>query len=242
MLYKGKYIGCNHTDLLRFGGINSSFDGTFKDEEILIGSGMDYTPCVIGDISDAYLMLKDEIYKIKPTNINELSECIFNTIQKYFGNYDNVSQRMEFNHDIDEINYGFEIGKVSDLKGKNAAMCVERAMLSQNLLTSLGINTYYKASGINKDKNFEVHAYNIIEYKGKYYIFDTAIPTLINDKINPLICEIPKEVYEQIINPNSDIGYSVSVSHFNPLRNVEVDIIYDSGRENIYNVENSKTL
>ena len=150
MLYKEKYIGCNHTDLLRFGGINSSFNGTFKDEEVLIGSVMDYTPCIIGDISDAYLILKDEIYKIKPTNINELSECIFNTILVAACKAC-TSKLVNYNHDIDEINYGFEMGKVSDLKGKNAAMCVERAMLSQNLLTSLDINTYYKSSGINKE-------------------------------------------------------------------------------------------
>ena len=235
-----KYIGCNHTDLLYFGGINSSFNGTFKDEKVLIGTGMDYTPCVIGNINDAYLILKNELYNVKPTNIYELSECVFNTVQKYFGNYDNISQRMNFYHDVDEIEYGFEIGKVSDLKGQNAAMCVERAMLSQNLLTSLGINSYYKASGINKDSKMEVHAYNIIQHNEKYYIFDSTIPTLINDKINPLICEIPKEVYEQIISPQQDIGYSVSVSHFNPLRNTNVSIIYDSGRKDIYSIENSK--
>jgi len=241
MKYKGKYIGCNHTDFAKFGGINSSFNGTFSNEEVLVESGMYYVPCVIGNISDAYQILKDELYIIKPTNIFQLSECIFNTVQKYFGNYENISQRMNFYHDIDEIDYGMEMGKVSNLKGQNAAMCVERAMLSQNLLTSLGINSFYKASGINKDAQPEVHAYNIIEYKEKYYIFDTAIPTLIDNKVNPLICEIPKEVYEEIISPQQDIGYSVAVNHYNPLMNKQVSIIYDSKRDKIYNSENSKT-
>ena len=54
--------------------------------------------------------------------------------------------------DTDFIEDGIPIGKVSDLKGKNAAMCVERAMVAQNLLKLLGINSYYKSSGIIKNK------------------------------------------------------------------------------------------
>lgn len=238
-----KYIGVNHANGLMFGGVNSSFDKPFNNEKVLIGNGIgDIVPCVIGDIKDTYEMLKDELYIIKPNNFYELCECVFNVVQKYFGNYDNIANRMDFYPDLDEIDMGKEIGKVSNLKGMNSAMCIERAMLSQNLLTSLGIKSLFKASGIKKDNNEEAHAYNLVTYNGKNYIFDATIPTLTNEKINPLICEIPDEVFNMISNPSSNIGYSVSVSHFNPLRNNNIDIIYDSNRKDLYTIENPKSL
>ena len=41
MRVNNKYIGCNYTGFSYIGGINSSFNNTFKDEEVLIGSGLD---------------------------------------------------------------------------------------------------------------------------------------------------------------------------------------------------------
>ena len=242
MKYKGRYIGANHANGLMFGGVNSSFNDTFKDEEVLIGNGIgDIIPCVIGDITDAYEALKDELYNTKPSNIQELCECVFNIVFKYFGDYSNIEKRLDFYPDLDLIGMGEEIGKISNLKGQNAAMCVERAMLSQNLLTSLGIDSTFKISGIKKDNSNEVHAYNLISYKDKHYIFDSTIPTLYNEKINPLICEIPQDVFEKISSKESNIGYSVSIEHFNPLKNTNVTIVYDSDRENTYDLNEQKT-
>lgn len=126
-------------------------------------------------------------------------------------------------------------------------MCVERAALSQNLLTSIGINSFFKTSGIIKNDNKEVHSYNLIEYKGKYYIFDASMPNLINGQVNPLIAEINKESFDLLSSPISDLGISVTVSHYNPYRDYDVTVTYDSNREKHIEVDsltskNSKQL
>ena len=83
----------------------------------------------------------------------------------------------------------------------------------------------------------DVHSYNLIEYQGKYYIFDTAIPNLINGQVSPLIAEIDKESFELLSSPISDFGISVTVSHYNPYRNYDVTITYDSNREKCIEVD-----
>ena len=155
-------------------------------------------------------------------------------IEDYFGDYSNIDERMNNYPDTDFIEDGVPIGKVSDLKGKNAAMCVERAMVAQNLLKLLGINSYYKCSGIIKNGKKDVHSYNVVEYGGRYYIFDAAIPTLIDGEISPIVAEISKEVFEQLIQVRTREGISVEVSHFNPLRDEDINVVYDAGRDRKY--------
>ena len=235
MKYNGKYIGANHTASgMRFGGINSSFKEIFKDEEVLIGSGFDIIPCQIGNINECYQILKDKIEQKKPIKFETLCEIVFEVVQNYFGDYSNIEKRMDNYTELDFIQTKEDIGKVSNLKGKNRAMCTERAMLSQNLLKSIGINSIFKCSSIINNDKEEIHAYNILEHNKKYYIYDATIPTYKNNIITPIIIEIPKEVYEKIISPEQGVGYSVEVTHYNPLMKNEKHIIYDAGREQIY--------
>ena len=243
----GKYIGANHVHGTWFGGIDSSFGGVFQDEEVLIGSGLDYIPCVIGDISGAYILFGKNVAERQPHTFEDYSICMMKTIQDYFGDYSNIDERMDNYPDLDYIQDGLPMGKVSDLRGKNSAMCVERAALSQNLLTSIGINRFFKTSGIIKNENKEVHSYNLIEYQGKYYIFDSSMPNLIDDQVNPLIAEINKESFDLLSSPISDLGISVTVSHYNPYRDYDVTVTYDSNREKHIEVDsltskNSKQL
>ena len=244
MKKNGKYIGANHSaNGMRFGGIDSSFNGIFTNEEVLIGTGLsEITPCQIGNINECYTILKEKINEKQPKDFETICECVFDTVQEYFGDYSNIKSRMSFYKDIDIIEKEEDIGKVSNLKGKNAAMCVERAMLSQNLLKSLEINSTYKCSGIKNNGLDEVHAYNIVNNNDKYYIFDATIPTMTNNKINPLIIEIPKEVYEQITSPNISTGYSVEVNHYAPLTDTDKNIVYDAGREKLYQKKEDNTV
>ena len=54
------YIGCNHVGRSYLGGIMSSYDREFTDQEVLIETGIaDIVPCVMGDVSDAYKILKE---------------------------------------------------------------------------------------------------------------------------------------------------------------------------------------
>jgi len=241
MKINDRYIGCNYTGFSYIGGINSSFNGTFKDEEVLIGSGLDYIPCVMGNVNDAYEMLKKNIKEYNANSFEEICECIYETVNTYFNGIDNVSTRMSYYKDFDDIKSEEDITRVSSLKGKGAAMCVERSMLSQNLLKSLGFNAFYKSSGIKNNDKLEVHAYNLVENDGKYYLFDSSIPTISNGKISPLITEIPKAVFNQISSPEQRIGYSIEVSHYNPLRDKDVHIVYDVNRKNIYDATNNNS-
>lgn len=229
-----KYIGANHVNGTWFGGIDSSFNGVFQDEQVLIGSGLDYIPCVIGDISSIYIMFGKNVAERQPHTFEDYCICMMKTIQEYFGDYSNIEERMNNYPDIDLIEEGLPMGKVSDLKGKNAAMCVERAMVAQNLLRLLGINSYYKCSGIMKNGKKEVHAYNLVEFQGKYYVFDATMPTVKDEEISPVVAEIPQEVFEELIKVRTREGISVEVAHYNPLRDEDINVVYDSGRDKNY--------
>lgn len=244
MRENGKYIGANHTATgIVFGGIVSSFDQSFTTEEVLIEAGIgDIIPCVIGNIKNAYTLLEQEIKATNPKTIEQLTETVFKVVQAYFGDYSNISERMSFYPAIDDIETNDQIGQISSLQGKNSAMCVERAMLSQNLLKSLGITSHYKCSGIIKNNQNDIHAYNIISHNNKYYIYDATIPTQVDGKTTPLIAEIPEKIYQTIITPNARVGYSVETSHYNPLRNEDVHITYDAGRKDLYQTPELKKI
>jgi len=223
-------IGANFTNGIVHGGYLSSFNGSFNEELIGIEMGIgDIVNARIGDIKYAYELLKSKINNIDSTDIFELSRVVLETVNEYFNGFDNIDVRMDYYYpeDFEES----ENNRISNLKGTGAAMCVERSALAQNLLKSLGINSFFKTSGIIKNNNKEVHSYNLIEFNNKYYIFDTSMPNLINDKINPLIAEIDKETFTLLGSPISDIGISTTVSHYNPYRDIDVTITYDSGRE-----------
>ena len=236
-----KYIGCNFTGHAFIGGVISSYNGIFNKEEVLIGSGLDFVPCIMGDVSDAYEMLKEIISKNNAQNFEDICACIYQTVNTYFNGIKNINKRMSYYKDLDDIETEDDITRVSTLKGEGAAMCVERAMLAQNLLKLLNIGSFYKASCIERDGKLEIHAYNLIANNDKYYIFDSSIPTERNSKVSPLIGEIPKEVFDHITSPEQRIGYSVHINHYNPFRNNYVDITYDAKRQEVYNIEESNT-
>lgn len=223
-------IGTNFTHGVIHGGYLSSFNDAFTEELIGIENGIgDIVNAQIGDIKDAYELLRSKINGIDSADIYELSRAVLETVDEYFGGISNIRARMDYYFPIDYEES--RNNKISNLKGTGAAMCVERASLAQNLLISLGINSFYKTSGIRKDNNKEVHSYNLIECNGKYYIFDTSMPNLIDGKINPLIAELDKETFALLSTPISDIGISTIVSHYNPYSNKEIVVTYDSGRE-----------
>lgn len=228
-------IGCNKaTDIIIGGKIDSSFSSKFDNEFVQLATGFDIVNVQIGNVTDAYKILLDKIKESNPKNEKEICNIIFATVWDYFGDYSQISQRMDYYADESEYQQG-EGNYVSNLKGKNAAMCVERAMLSQNLLNLMGIKSFYKTSGIINNGIKEIHAYNLACVDGEYYIFDSTMPCLRNNQVDPLICQIPKEVFDKISSKDRYIGYAVAVEYYNPLREQFKNIIYDSGHmQNVY--------
>lgn len=239
-------IGANFTHGIIHGGYLSTFNGSFSDETIGIQTGLgDIVNARIGNIDAAYELLKLKINNIDNTDIYAISCIVLETVNEYFGGFSNIEKRMDYYYLEDFVES--KNNKISNLQGTGAAMCVERAALSQNLLISLGVNSFFKTSGIIKDNNRGVHSYNLIEYKDKYYIFDASIPNLINEQVNPLIAEIDKETFDLLSSPISDFGISVTVSHYNPYQDIDVTITYDNNREKSIEVnalcsKNSKQL
>lgn len=227
---KKNIIGANFNNGVIYGGYISSFNGSFTNELIGIENGFsDIINAQLGDIKDAYILLKSKIVNIDNTDIYELSRIILETVDEYFGGIANINKRMSYYYSSDDEES--KDNKISNLKGTGAAMCVERAALAQNLLNFLGINSFFKSSGIIKNNNKEVHSYNLIEFNEKYYIFDPSIPNLVNNQISPLIAQIDKDTYQLLSYPLQDKGISTTITHYNPYRDTDVTITYDSGRE-----------
>ena len=86
-----RYIGCNYTGIAYIGGVDSSFNGTFTNEEVLIESGLsDYVPCMLGNVNEAYDLLKEKIKNSNSTSIEDICACIYETVDEYFGGIKNI--------------------------------------------------------------------------------------------------------------------------------------------------------
>ena len=240
-IYNMYHIGVNHAHGLSYGGMISSYKEILDNEdEVKIESGIgEQRYCTIGNIKEAYEILKKHLIDKRPETLFEYAYCVQKTVLDYFGGYSNIKKRLSYFPDEEEVNSGIKIGTVSSMAHQNAAMCVERAMLSHNLLKSLKIDSTFKMSGFMVNGKSDSHAYNLLASNGKYYLFDATIPTLRDNTISPIICEIPKDTYDKISSPLQDIGESVHIIHYNPLQDKDYDVIYDAGRKNVYEVTSS---
>lgn len=65
---------------------------------------------------------------------------------------------------------------ISSIKGLNIGECTEMALLSQNLLSFFGYNTFMVEGKTYNSKNEkEYHHFNFIEKDGNYFAFDSAM-------------------------------------------------------------------
>lgn len=74
-------------------------------------------------------------------------------------------------------NYGNFISvPISAIKGLNIGECTEMALLSQNVLSFLGYNSFMvEGKSINSLGEQECHNFNAVEKYGKYIVFDSAL-------------------------------------------------------------------
>ena len=231
----------------------STFGGIFKNEVALLESGiMDYRYVQLGDVKDAYDILENKLSNSKNNSFQDLMKYIAETVQEYFGDYSNVNSRLENYPDEEDVErFSMERGKASDLQGKNAAACVERAMLSQNLLKYIseklpGLESYFKETGIeiqreeNKPKR-EVHAFNLVSYNGNYYIFDSTIPKGTKDSLQPIVAEIPEHVFTSLVESPRE-GYAVELEHISALTGKKMHYILDYRAKSKYKTNDSRLV
>lgn len=224
----------------------STFGGIFKDEVVLLADELiaDRRFAQLGDVKEAYNILESKMSNLKNVEFEDGMRYIAETVQEYFGDYSNVSKRLENYPNENEVKeFSMERGKVSDLQGKNAAVCVERAMLSQNLLKYIskklpGLESYFKVTGIeiqregNKPKR-EAHAFNLVFYKGNYYIFDSTIPKGTKDNLQPIVAELPEHIFTSLVEIPGR-GHAVELEHISALTGKKMHYILDYDAKSKY--------
>lgn len=226
--YGKKKITINRTKTIvgiqRSAGISASSDFIEEGREVVIsGNGLGTNVNIVtGNIDDVYIELFESIKKQDLENIdtNQIIQIVYQTVNKYFGAEGRVD-RYQF---LNEEHFG--TNTLSDLKGKNLAACVERALLSQNLFKMIGIDSTIKQSDIINNGNQDSHAYNILRIANKNYIYDSAMAKVVNGKkTEPIVGTISDEEYMLIIDGTSRYGAKT--------KKMENGIIYDSSFNNI---------
>ena len=133
---------------------------------------------------------------VKKININDRSSLV-KYIEKYINSYfgiisDGIDRRdtyfnqMAFDttttdEELFEKIANLEIG---DLKGKNVAMCTEKAAMAQNLLSLFGFEVYYCMGCVNNNGKEEAHCFNIARAKDTYRLLDYSIPVTVFSNSN----------------------------------------------------------
>ena len=97
------------------------------------------------------------------------------TIDLYFGK-DKISHNRERFH-FTEILADEEIPSIKRFKNSGFAMCAEKSSVAHNLWLLCGKKSYYIVSKFIEVsvENHDAHAFCIVEYDGKFRIFDPAL-------------------------------------------------------------------
>ena len=240
-----KYFGVDHdVNGTIYQNVIAIYDKDFKkDDKIIIDRGPNVIRyAILGDVTPIYQLLRNQMISNDMRNTNDYVNCVQQTVFSYFGNYYEKNKRISyFPTNIEIEKKGKKVGAIADLAHKNVAYGIERAVVSQNLLAEIGFITTFKICNTEVNGDICVHAINLIKHDGKCFIFDSNFPTVHNGRAFPIVCEIPEEVYNKMIIPDKEDGYSVVVKHVSPLDDVEYNIIYDVGREKLYNPSKSKS-
>jgi len=227
----GKYGKMSKTD--------SSTNQFLKEQFVIMEADLfDIRNEVIGNVDDAYLGLINKIKTEEIFDFEILCRLVSETVNEYFGLGYDFEKRIEIFKSTDEVS----ATPISLIKGKNIAMCTERAMLSQNLLKFIGIDSTLKISQVNNNGYKDIHAYNIVRNKDSYYIFDATNPKIDGSEITPLITEITRIAYDLISKPLPDIGASIEVTYQTPRRDVPSNFTYDQDREYIEKYDYTNSL
>lgn len=142
------------------------------------------------DNGDAYYYIKDRdylyefvyyIYKNNITNIDSILKLVYKYIRYYFGDSESEELRGQIlNQDIEN---GYN--DISILRNKNAAMCAEKAAMAQNIFSFFDIDSWYVVGDVYSNQGSGPHAFNIVNYKDNYYIYDSTrtVPVYVDNKI-----------------------------------------------------------
>lgn len=136
---------------------------------------------------------------------------------------------------------------ISEICGYNVAKCTEHAMVTQNVLSFLGYESFMMAGKL-KYNNTEAHNFNVVKKNGKYYIIDT-VNRIYNKHIETMDNKEAEELtsigeYSTILKNGETITYYLE----NPILNREQTLSIDEkntqelGKETINELEDTKYM
>ena len=135
--------------------------------------------------------IREFIEYIKQNNLFPSPKEIFKFLNNYFGERPSVDTRNEG-----------EFTEISDFKQSDRAMCTERAALANNILSFLGMETWFcDGSVYNSNNTNENHAFLIVRSEtGKYSIYDPSYSIYYDNEDHPFIREISEDNATRILN------------------------------------------
>lgn len=141
------------------------------------------------------------------------------TLGEYFGNYYGTQHTEERNRQF--YYQQSESIDIAECKGKQLAVCAEKATVAHNLLKIFGIDSHLIISPnchINSERG--AHAYIVFTTPKGKFIFDPTNSVLVEDKddhvkhIFPAIYKISDQEYQYIM---SNDGNQVSIQHYDQI-------------------------
>lgn len=131
----------------------------------------------VDDLETIYKMMIDKIKKSDPKNIEDIFKCVSGVVFDYVGGPavdGTMADRMShFTPEDDLPEDGYNV--LSNIKGTKHAFCVERAVITHELLYFLSLKSMMVFSQVEINGNMEVHCYNLTRGKSKAYGIDTSL-------------------------------------------------------------------
>lgn len=189
----------------------SAYRGFYEDEsnptvvEFTGGIVSDSDSCryIVDNTLDVMKIFSKNLKMLEVNSLEDLCNVITKTIYEYFG-----SEKVEGDLSI-RVALSNE-KKLSAFKNSKNAWCQERSIVVHQIFKMLGIESELVVSSIWLDgkmnkygkPKMEAHAYNLIRFNGKTFLFDATLIDFSIDKEfnNSLICELPFEAFDQLIN------------------------------------------
>lgn len=147
-----------------------------------------YFHCCDGKITvddeEIYIIFLNNLFNSK-FNINgkvypKIKNSVINTLEQYFGKFKvKNKEKIYIRRDNYSDNETNNVIGISKFKNTGIDLCLEKAMLVQNLLSIIDIKTYFVTTNVTyiNDPNdkYEAHAFNIIKFCGKTRMFDCSL-------------------------------------------------------------------
>ena len=99
---------------------------------------------------------------------------LYNKEERSRLNREILAWRESYHDQVEQNIFAGKIVDISEISGYSVAKCTEHAMLTQNVLSFLGYETYMLSGKLEYNNAIEAHNFNVVRKNGKYFIIDTA--------------------------------------------------------------------